>query len=78
MFRIENLSWPAGVQKVGTAGTAGNGQTTFGWKKWDLDDKIIGHIITRANKFYSDKLDIWIFNKWYNHFVQYILDTLSN
>ena len=27
---------------------------------------------------YSDKLDIWIFNKWYKHFVQQILDTLSN
>ena len=23
----------AGVQKVGTAGTAGTGQTTFGWTK---------------------------------------------
>ena len=30
--------WP-GVQKVGTAGTAGTGQTTFGWTKWDLDEK---------------------------------------
>ena len=31
----------AGVQKVGTAGTAGAGQTTFGWTKWDLDEKIL-------------------------------------
>ena len=26
-------SRPYGVQKVGTAGTAGAGQTTFGWTK---------------------------------------------
>jgi hypothetical protein len=26
----------AGVQKIGTAGTAGAGQTTFGWTKCDL------------------------------------------
>ena len=34
--------------------------------------KIIGHILARAKKscLYSDKLDIWIFNKWYKHFVQ--------
>ena len=31
----------AGVQKVGTAGTAGAGQTTFDWTKWDLDGKIL-------------------------------------
>ena len=27
---------------------------------------------------YSDKFDIWIFNKWYKHFVQYILYIVSN
>ena len=27
---------------------------------------------------YSDKLNIWIFNKWNKHFVQWILDTLFN
>jgi hypothetical protein len=29
------------VQKDGTAGTAGAGQTTFGWINWDLDEKIL-------------------------------------
>jgi hypothetical protein len=41
---LRGLSLP-GVNKVGTAGTAGAGQTTFGWTKFKLDEKIIGHII---------------------------------
>ena len=28
-----------GVQKVGTAGIGGTGQTTFDWTEWDLDEK---------------------------------------
>ena len=35
------------VQKVGTAGT---GQTTVVWTIWDLYEKMIGNIMTRANK----------------------------
>ena len=35
------------IQKYGTAGTI---QTTFGWTKCDLGDKIIGHIMARARK----------------------------
>ena len=40
----------AGVQKVGSAGTAGTGQTKFSWTKQDLDGKIIRHIMARAKK----------------------------
>ena len=29
----------AGAQKDGTAGTAGTGQSTFGWTKCDWDEK---------------------------------------
>jgi hypothetical protein len=35
-----SVLWQPGVQKVGTTGTAGAGQTTFGWTKWDLDEKV--------------------------------------
>ena len=38
-----------GVQKVGTTGTAGAGQTIFGWTKRDLDEKVIenyAHFVT--------------------------------
>ena len=38
------------VKKVGTAVTTGTGQTTFGWTKGDLDEKIIEHIMARAKK----------------------------
>jgi hypothetical protein len=39
-----------GIQKNGSAGTAGTGQTTFCWTKWDLDEKVIGQNIARAKK----------------------------
>ena len=39
-----------GVHKVGTASTAGIGQTIFGWTKCDLDEKMIGLIMARAKK----------------------------
>ena len=32
--------------------TAGSCQTTFGWTKLDLDEKIIWHIMARAKKSY--------------------------
>ena len=32
-FKMIYFGQPPGVQKVGTAGTAGAGQTTFGWTK---------------------------------------------
>ena len=54
----------AGVKKVGTAGTAGTGQTRFGWTKWVLDKQ---NIWTNNGK---SELDIWILNEWYKHFVQ--------
>ena len=41
----------AGVQKTGTAGTAGVGQTTCGWTKWGSDEQIIGDIMKRATMF---------------------------
>jgi hypothetical protein len=61
-----------GVQKVGTVGTAGAGQTTFGWTNWDLDEGKNGTYYGKSEEIlpYSDKLDIWIFNKWYKHFIQ--------
>ena len=43
-------SW-AGVQKAGTAGTAGARQTTCVWTKWDLDEQIIEHIMKKAKMF---------------------------
>ena len=62
----------AGVQKVGTAGTAGAGQITFGWTKWDLDAEKNWTYYGKSKEIlpHSDKLDIWIFNKWYKHFFQ--------
>jgi hypothetical protein len=61
-----------GVQKVGTAGTAGAGQITFGWTKWDLDAEKNWTYYGKSKEIlpHSDKLDIWIFNKWYKHLFQ--------
>jgi hypothetical protein len=55
----------AGVQKVGTAGTAGAGQITFGWTKLDLDAEKYWTYYGKSKEIlpHSDKLDIWIFNK---------------
>ena len=37
--------WDAGVQKNGTAGTTGVGQTKCGWTKCALDEQIIRQIM---------------------------------
>ena len=48
------LAWLPGVQKVGTAG---NGQTTFSWTKWDWYEKIIGYMM----KMYCLTMTTWTF-----------------
>ena len=62
---IPPLKYPTLVLKVGTAGTAGAGQTTFGWTKSDLDEEKNWTYYRKSEEIlpYSDKLDIWIFNK---------------
>ena len=49
----------SGLQKVGTAGTAGAGQITFGWTKRDSEEKNIGHIMTKAKKSHLFSQDYW-------------------
>ena len=49
-----------GVQKVGTAGTTGVGQTHLGWTKLDSDEQIIGHIMERT-RIFCPTLTNWTF-----------------
>ena len=66
----------AGLQKVGTAGTAGAGQTTFGWTKW----KNMADVLWQERR---NLVLLW-HEYWTHcpmsigHIVQWLLDTLSN